>query len=304
VSAPRVWIGPEPNDAIAAAVERGGGEIVKSPAEGDGFIWLSWSRAADISELLHDGVRWVQLPSAGVDRWFAQGLLDDRRKWTGAQGAYADDVAEHVLAFLLAAARQLPQAAKRRTWAAGEGLRVAGSTVGIVGAGGIGEAVLRRLTPFGARILALTRSGREVPGADRSLSSDDLDELLAESEYVVLALPLTGESRGLIGARELDLIGPRGWLLNVARGALVDTDALVDALRAGRIAGACLDVTDPEPLPDGHPLWDLDNVLVTPHVANPPQLEIDALAPRVEENVRRFAAGEELLGHIDLARGY
>ena len=209
-----------------------------------------------------------------------------------------------MLAFVLAGARNLPQAAKRRTWKRDEGRRFAGATVGIVGAGGIGRATIERLAPFGVRVLALTRSGREVPGAERSLSFADLDELLGQSDYVVLAAPLTAETRGLIGARELDLIGPRGWLLNVARGGLVQTDALVDALRESRIGGACLDVTDPEPLPDGHPLWDFENVLITPHVANPPELEAELLAPRVEENVRRFAAGNELEGLIDVARGY
>ena len=304
MSVPRVWIGPEPNDAIAAAVERGGAAVAARPQDAEAFVWLSYSRAPEITEVLHDGVRWVQLPSAGVDRWVAHGLFDDRRTWTGAQGAYADDVAEHVLAFILAAARRLPQAAKQRSWVRDEGRRLAGATVGIVGAGGIGTAVIERLAPFGARVLALTRSGREIQGAERSLPVQSLDELLEASDYVVLALPLTEESRGLIGARELDLIGPDGWLLNVARGAIVQTDALFEALRENRIAGACLDVTDPEPLPDGHPLWDLENVLVTPHVANPPQLEIDVLASRVEDNVRRFAAGEELVGVIDVCRGY
>jgi phosphoglycerate dehydrogenase-like enzyme len=304
VSRPRVWVGPEPNEEVAAAVERGGASVVARAEEAEAVVWLSWSRAAEMSGALHDGIRWVQLPSAGVDRWVAQGLLDDRRLWTGAQGAYADDVAEHVLAFVLAAARRLPQAAKRRTWARDEGRRLAGATVGIVGAGGIGAAVIARLSPFGARVLALTQSGREVPGADRSLSAEGLDEFLQESGYVVLALPLTEESRGLIGARELDLIGPDGWLVNVARGAIVQTDALVDALREERIAGACLDVTDPEPLPEGHPLWDFENVLVTPHVANPPHLEMAVLAARVEENVRRYVSGEELVGRIDVGRGY
>jgi phosphoglycerate dehydrogenase-like enzyme len=304
VSAPRIWIGPEPNDVVAAAVERGGGLIVEEPGKAEAFVWLSWSRAAEIADVLHEKIRWVQLPSAGIDRWVGQGLLDNLREWTGAQGAYADDVAEHVLAFLLAAAKRLPQAAKRRSWERDEGRRLAGATVGIVGAGGIGVGVIERLAPFGARVLALTRSGREVSAAARSLPMEDLDELLEASDYVVLALPLTDESRGLIGLRELELIGPEGWLLNVARGAIVQTDALVEALRERRIAGACLDVTDPEPLPDGHPLWDFENVLMTPHVANPPHLEIAALASRVEENVLRFAAGEELLGRIDVARGY
>ena len=304
MSVPRVWIGPEPNEAIAAAAERGGGSVTSRLDEADSVVWLSWTRAAEMSDVLHDGIRWVQLPSAGIDRWVEEGLLDDRRTWTGAQGAYADEVADHVVAFILAAARDLPQAAKRKTWRRGEGRRFTGATVGIVGAGGIGKATIERLKPFGARVLALTRSGREVPGAERSLGFERLDELLEESDYVVLAAPLTEETRGLIGPRELDLIGPRGWLVNVARGAIVKTDALVEALRDGRLGGACLDVTDPEPLPDGHPLWDLENVLITPHVANPPELEIELLAPRVEENVRRLAEGRELEGLVDVGRGY
>jgi phosphoglycerate dehydrogenase-like enzyme len=304
VSAPRVWIGPEPNEAIAAAVERGGGAIVPDSAAAEALIWLSYDRAPEITSLLHDCIRWVQLPSAGVDRWISRRLLDDRRVWSGAQGAYAADVAEHVLAFILAAARSLPQAARRRTWVREAGRRLEGATVGIVGAGGIGRETIARLAPFGVRVLALTRSGRDVAGAQRSLGFDGLDELLAESDYLVLTAPLTAETRGLIDAPELDLLGSRGWLVNVARGPIVKTDALVQALREGRIGGACLDVTDPEPLPDGHPLWDFENVLVTPHVANPPDLEIDLLAARVEENVRRFAAGRALAGIIDVARGY
>jgi phosphoglycerate dehydrogenase-like enzyme len=301
---PRLWIGPEPNKTIAAAVERAGGLVVAHPEDADAVVWLSYSRASEVRDVLHDGVRWVQLPAAGIDRWVTEGLLDENRVWTGAQGAYADDVAEHVLAFLLAAARRLPQAANRRSWIREAGRRFEGATVGLVGAGGIGEAVIRRLAPFGVRVLALTRSGRKVPGAERSLGFEALDELLRESDYVVLAAPLTEQTRGLIGARELELIGPDGWLVNVARGPILQTDALVAALRGGRVGGACLDVTDPEPLPDGHSLWDFDNVVITPHVANPPDLEIDLLAARVEENVRCFAEGRTLAGRIDPRRGY
>ena len=304
MSPPRAWVGPEPNEAIAAAVERGGTALAARPEDAEAFVWLSYSRAAEITECSttgSDGCSFLRRASTGGSR---RDCSTTGGLGPAPRGAYADDVAEHVLAFILAAARRLPQAAKQRSWVRNEGGRLAGATVGIVGAGGIGTAVIERLAPFGVGVLALTRSGREIPGAKRSLPSESLDELLEASDYVVLALPLTEESRGLIGARELDLIGPDGWLLNVARGAIVQTDALVEALRGNRIAGACLDVTEPEPLPDGHPLWDFENVLVTPHVANPPQLEIGVLAARVEDNVRRFAAGEELVGVIEVGRGY
>jgi phosphoglycerate dehydrogenase-like enzyme len=254
--------------------------------------------------VLHPSIEWVQLESAGVDRWLEDGLVDRERRWTAVHAVYAPDVAEHAVAFLLAAARRLPQAARRSEWRSLDAEPLAGRTVGLVGAGAIGRETIARLRPFGVRVLALTRSGRAVEGAERSFGSEGLDELLRASDHVVLALPLTPQTRRLIGERELELIGPSGWLVNVGRGPLVDTDALVRALAGRRIGGACLDVTDPEPLPAGHPLWRFDNVLVTPHVANPPGTIYEPLARLVEENVRRFAAGRELLGEIDPERGY
>ena len=174
----------------------------------------------------------------------------------------------------------------------------------IVGAGGIGRALITLLEPFGAEVIAVTRRGRDVPGAARTLPADRMHEALARARHVVIAAPATDGTRHLIGAPELAAMREDAWLVNVARGSLVDTDALVEALRAGAIAGAALDVTDPEPLPDGHPLWELPNVLITPHVANPAEAEKRAYAERVRENVRRLGAGEELLGVVDADAGY
>jgi D-3-phosphoglycerate dehydrogenase len=306
----RVWLPPETPAVFADAILRGGGEVV---ALGNanvlfpyGYTSVTADQALFLRSLLTESVEWVQLQPAGVEDWFALGLLDDRRLWTSSAGAYAVAVAEHVMALLLAAAKRLAECARADTWrrAELEGVPLAGSTVGIVGAGGIGREIIRRLHPFGVRVIASTHSGAEVPGAARSLGAHDLDDLLEESAYVVLCAPLTPETHGLIGARELDLLGPAGTLVNVARGALVDTDALVAALRDGRLGSAFLDVTEPEPLPDGHPLWSEPRALITPHVANTrAQLEA-ALVRRVEQNVARFRAGEPLLGAIDPAAGY
>ena len=174
----------------------------------------------------------------------------------------------------------------------------------IVGAGGIGRALIGLLEPFGAEVIAVTRRGHDVPGAARTLAADRVGEAWGEAHHVVIAAPATDGTRHLVGARELAAMREDAWLINVARGSLVDTDALVEALRAGSIAGAALDVTDPEPLPDGHPLWELPNVLITPHVATPPEAERRHFAERVRENVRRLAAGEELEGLIDPDGGY
>ncbi len=284
------------------AIERAGGSLADA-RDANAIVWRG-GRPEEIRDVLHAGIRWVQLDWAGMDRWIEEGILDRQRRWTGASDVFAPDVAEHALAFVLAAARRLPQAARRGEWVEVGGEPLGGRTVAVVGGGAIGRETIARLRPFGVRIVALTRSGRAVEGADRSLPRKRLEEALAESAYVVLALPLTDDTRGLIGARELDLLGSEGWLVNVARGPLVDTAALVRALAEGRIAGACLDVTDPEPLPADHPLWRFENVLVTPHVANPPGTVDERLADLVEKNVRRFREGRELLGVVDLDRGY
>jgi phosphoglycerate dehydrogenase-like enzyme len=301
---------PGTPEAMAEAVRRGGGEIV-APERANAILWYGSAHAAPdhvlaMRPLLSAAVRWVQLPWAGIEDTFELGLIDADRVWTAATGAYGVTVAEHVVALFLAAARRLPECARADTWRRSEleGVPLAGCTVGIVGAGGIGRETIRMLEPFGVRTIALTRSGRDVPGADRSLGPDGLEELLAASDYVVVCAPLTAETRGLIGPRELALIGPRGVLVNVGRGPVVDTDAVVAALRSGRLGRAHLDVTDPEPLPDGHPLWSEPHALITPHVANT-RARLDAeLERRIEENVRRFGAGDPLLGVIDVAAGY
>jgi phosphoglycerate dehydrogenase-like enzyme len=208
---------------------------------------------------------------------------------------------------MLAADKALHRFARERAWT-GEGRHevrsLEGASVLIVGAGGIGRALIGLLEPFGAEVIAVTRRGHDVRGAARTLAADRLDEVWGEARHVVIAAPATDGTRHLVGARELAAMREDAWLINVARGSLVDTDALVDALRSGSIAGAALDVTDPEPLPGDHPLWTLPNVLITPHVATPPEAERRHFAARVRENVRRLAAGEDLEGLIDPEGGY
>jgi phosphoglycerate dehydrogenase-like enzyme len=298
----QVFVGRDRPALLLAAVERAGGSLA-SAADANVVIWTEGG-ADELRSVLHPGIEWVQLALAGVEGWLDSGLVDDTRVWTSARGLYSARVAEHVVALILAAAKGLITAARHETWSHREVDLLAGATVGVVGAGGIGAETFRRLEPFGVRRIGLTRTGASVPGADLSVGPEGLEALLRESDYVVLAAPLTPETENLIGASELSLIGPRGWLVNVARGRLVDARALLDAVRKGIILGACLDVTDPEPLPDGHPLWRCDNVLITPHVANPWSRHHELLARRVAENLDRFQGGRDLLGVVDPARGY
>ena len=308
-SGPKVYIGPDDNqfgpetaDAVREGVERGGGKVCADPGEAEAIVWLG--SASGLADVLHENVRWVQLHSAGVEGWMEGGLIDERRVFTSAAGAYAETVAEHALALMLAGARRLHECARATQWEKRFGRLFVGSTVVILGAGGIGKALIRLLEPFNTRILAVTRSGRQVSGATESFSADEVDKLWSEGDFFVIAAPATATTSKMIGARQLEAMHEHAWVINVARGSLIDTEALIEALSAGSIGGAALDVTDPEPLPDGHPLWTEPRALITPHSANPPDALVRRLVERVEENVARFKAGEELIGVIDVEAGY
>jgi phosphoglycerate dehydrogenase-like enzyme len=174
----------------------------------------------------------------------------------------------------------------------------------IVGTGGIGRSLAAMLTPFEVRVVGVNRSGRGLAEAERTVTIDRLPEVLPEADYVVLAAATTDETKGMFNAPTLALMKSDAWLVNVARGALVDTDALVEALENGTIGGAALDVTSPEPLPDDHPLWALENAIITPHVANTWVMGLPALSALVTRNVSKFGAGEELEGLVDPQLGY
>jgi D-3-phosphoglycerate dehydrogenase len=292
---PVVHVAPESDRAIEEAITAAGGRI--GPLDGaDALVWLD-SNPKSFSGELPDRIRWVQLPSAGVEAWLDR--IDADRVWTSAAGAYGLPVAEHALALMLAGTRRLADFARADTWTRPPLRPLDGSTVAIVGAGGIGRALIGLLEPLDVEVLAVTRRGR-----DGTLPADRLPAILPAAHHVVIAAPATAQTRHVIGAAELDAMREDAWLVNVARGSLVDTDALVAALAAGSIAGAALDVTDPEPLPDGHPLWSEPRALITPHVANPDATLRRYLARHVQENVARFAKGEPLLSVIDLEAGY
>lgn len=292
-----------PAAAIIKAVQAGGGRLV-GPDKAEVLVWTDPTDAPALADLL-DGlpqVRWVQLPFAGVDRFSA--LLDDRRVWTSAKSAFSDPVAEHALALGLAGLRQLPRRARAHSWGDEAGLRLTGSKVTVVGGGGIARSLLGMLAPFAVDATVVRRHVSPVTGAARVVGPERLHESLTGARLVVLALSLTPETRGIIGAAELRAMETDAWLVNVARGAHVVTDDLVEALRNESIGGAALDVTDPEPLPPGHPLWDLGNCLITPHTANTQPMAEPLFAERIRENLVRYAAGRPLVGLVDPALGY
>jgi phosphoglycerate dehydrogenase-like enzyme len=292
---PTVHVAPEPDPDVEAAVRLAGG-VLGPLSEADGLVWVDANPDGFLDEL-PDGVRWVQLPSAGVEGWLER--IDRQRLWTSAAPAYGRAVAEHALALMLAGVRRLHDFARATTWTRPPVTQLAGSTVALIGTGSIGRALIELLGPFRVEVLAVTRSGREG-----TLPIERVDEVWPQAHFVVIAAPATPATRHLVGAPQLAAMREDAWLVNVSRGALVDTEALVAALAEGSIGGAALDVTDPEPLPDGHPLWSSPRALITPHVANPDVTLRRDLAGLVREQVRRLGAGEPLLSPVDPDAGY
>jgi len=222
---------------------------------------------------------------------------------------HGEAIAEHVFALLLAHTRRLREVFQyqdARRWGHRELTvpAVAGRTMGILGLGTIGAEVARRAVAFGMRVLGTKRRPAPIPGVERVLPADGLDAVLRESHVLVLALPLTPATRGLIGARELALLPRGGFVVNVARGGLIDETALVAALREGHLAGAGLDVFAEEPLPSTSPLWALPGVIVTPHTSGDFPDYMDRILPLFCENLRRYLAGQPLSNIVDPVLGY
>ncbi|MGH2734819.1 MAG: D-isomer specific 2-hydroxyacid dehydrogenase family protein [Actinomycetota bacterium] len=303
-----VAIRPNATDALEQAVEEGGGSLGE-PDSADALVWTNPGDPKGMQQVLAgSAVRWVQLPFAGIELFFAAGVIDPELTWTCAKGIYGPACAEHALALMLVAARRIHEHVRAGHWVGrtldAPEFRLAGRTAVVVGTGGIGRALVEMGAPLGLRFVGVNRSGRALSGADRTVPVAELPAVLPEADFVVVAAALTKQTRGLFDASLLRHMSESAWLINVARGGLVDTDALVDALRGGRIGGAGLDVTDPEPLPDGHTLWSLDNCLITPHVANTWPMGLAELPGLVSRNVARFGAGEELEGLVDPELGY
>ena len=303
---PRIAVGPRPAGWAAEAIRRGGGEPVPLDTEPEGLVWTDGAALDDLRSVLaaRPGISWVQLPQAGIERVVETGVIDQARRWTSAKGAYAEPVAEHALALLLAGLRQLTVRARARSWGEPGGVSLFGQPVTIVGGGGIAAELLCLLEPFRTEVTVVRRHPEPLPGAARTIGADRLAEALAGARAVMLTLALTPQTKGLIGRAELAAMERDAWLVNVARGGLVETAALLDALLSEQIGGAALDVTDPEPLPPGHPFFNLPNCLITPHTADTEEMTRPLLADRIAENVRRLAAGQQLVGQVDPDLGY
>lgn len=258
---------------------------------------------------------WVQAQSAGVERYLAVKELADTERivLTNMRGIHGPAIADHVFAMLLALTRDLPVHLAGRaegSWRPdGSGvlrpIALKGRTLLVVGLGGIGTEIARRGHGFDMHVVGTRRGDDPAPDfVERVGKPQDLLALLPGADVVAIAVPLTAETTRLFDRAAFAAMKPGSYLVNIARGKVVDTDALLAALKSGKLAGACLDVTDPEPLPRDHPLWKLPNVVITPHVSSEAELTDERRFALLLENLRRFDAGEPLLNVVDKRAGY
>ena len=248
---------------------------------------------------------WLQAMGAGVD-WALVPALPAGVVVTRIPGIFGPWMREYVLGWCLSITQRTEtyrSAQRERRWRQ-EILpeRLAGKTMLIVGLGDIGRTIAVGAGALGVRVIGVSRSGRAVRGVERVFRLPRLERALSEADFVIVVLPLTADTRGLIGAEALAAMKPTAWLFNIGRGAVVDEPALIEALKSRRIGGAVLDVFSTEPLPSDHPLWGLDNVVVTPHISGPSTPA--EITPVFNDNLARWLAGRPLRHVVDRARGY
>ncbi|MBI4610061.1 MAG: D-2-hydroxyacid dehydrogenase [Candidatus Rokubacteria bacterium] len=303
---------PEEADAYARLVKAPRGAILlhscATPEEAsfvieEAEILYAWNFPAEL--LARAGrLRWIQVMGAGAERFLVP-ELPRSAVITRAAGVFGPWMAEYTLAWCAWVTQRMEQfreAQRHHRWAAARPDRLRGQTLAVVGLGDIGREIGRLAHAFGMRVVGVSRSGRKPRGADAVYRPSGLTRAVAGCDFTVVTLPLTADTRGLIGERELRAMKPSAWLLNLGRGPVVQERALLRALEEGWIAGAILDVFDTEPLPADHPFWGRENVVVTPHIAGPSVPE--EIAPIFNENLRRYLAGKRPRYVVDRSRGY
>lgn len=310
----RIHFHPEYWEETAQHLVAAGHETTNDIAEADVLLFNSFPK--DFPDPLPENIRLIQYAFAGVDHLRNAGILSATNaagiRWANAGGLYGESVAESALALMLSVAHMHPHVTKRASWMYREADENTlwlhgGKKILLIGAGRIGEQLIKFVEPFGPEITAVNKSGRDVAGAQQTLSFDEFTAnsgALAEADFVVVIAPLTEETKGMITADFFAQMKDTAIFVNVGRGGIVNTDDLVAALQNKQIFGAGIDVVDPEPLPDDHPLWQLENVVITPHVATTMERTRTLLGPLAVDNLAAFEAGESMKTEVDIAAGY
>lgn len=291
-------------------------DVIENPGDeagfGDADAIIGW-RLTSEQLAKTPGLQWLQTASAGVERVVTPEMIDRSVVITNASGVHAVSISEHLMAMMLAFARRLPlllHNQQRHVWRdenlRGEVFELSGQTLMVVGVGDIGIALGDRAIGFGMRVIGVRRRP-DLPVPDsfsEIISTAELKTRIGDADHVAICLPLTDNTRGLIDVGTIDAMKPGAYIYNIGRGPIIDQDAMVQALTDGTLGGAGLDVTDPEPLPENSPLWDMPNVLITAHTSGSSPVYWERASEIVIENVRRWQAGEPLINVIDVEQGY
>jgi phosphoglycerate dehydrogenase-like enzyme len=272
------------------------------------FVWDF--RSTELRDAWHrvDKLQWVHVAGAGVDAVLFPDMVESRVTLTNSRGVFDRSIAEYVLGLMLVFAKELHQTLglqQQKKWVHRETEMLAGRKLLVVGAGSIGRTIARLARCAGMEVDAIARTARSSDeDFGRVFASEDLNDALPSVDYVVVAAPLTAQTRGMFGAAQFERMKPSARLINVGRGPIVDEPALIEALRDGRIVGAALDVFSEEPLPEDSPLWEMPQVVVSPHMSGDFVGWLEALGELFVENFRRWERGDELLNVVDKERGY
>jgi phosphoglycerate dehydrogenase-like enzyme len=253
-------------------------------------------------------LRWIHTASAGVETLLNETIKQRKIVLTNSAGVHAIPIAEwvlHAMLMIVKHARHMLAAQDAHRWDRSMPLdELTEKTLTVLGTGGIGQAIIQRAAGFDMRIWGINRSGRPVDGVERLATYDEWHKLLPETDFLVVTVPLTDQTRQMIGKRELEMLGPNGWIINIARGAIIDEPALVAALQDGTIGGAALDTFEQEPLPPDNPLWGLPNLIISPHHSGSSPRTMDRVLGLFAENLRRYIDKQELINVVDQEAGY
>ena len=300
------------NEVVAARIAEARPELRLLTAHGEdevrvrlpeAEILFAWEFPMQLLPLANR-LRWFQVMGAGLERLAGAGVPEGIVV-TNMKGIFGTAMAEYALAYMLAHTQSIPRILNQqqgRRWEQFEPALVAGKTAGVIGLGSIGREIAKRCAAFGMRVVGLNRSGAPVEGVERTYAVAEMEQFLPECDFLISVVPQTAESTGLLNAERLELLKPGCFYVNIGRGNIVDLDALRDALAAGQLAGAALDVFPAEPLPPDHPIWDAPNTFITPHISGVNRPE-DVTGVFLD-NLTRYMAGEPLRNVVDLKRGY
>ncbi len=302
-----VALEPKQFPAYLEAIESAGAKVVPIGLEVRALVWTDYANPQGLADTLaaNPQLEWVQLPFAGVDA-FSE-IIQAKPIFTSAKRSYSEPVAEHALMLCMALGRILPDRIRATSWGKKHADSLFDAEVLIIGGGGIAEQLVEMLLPFRSKITVVRKRPEAAFLSDftgRIVGFEELDAELPKAQFVVLACALTDETRFLFNSDRFALMRADSYLVNIARGEVVDQDALLSALSSGQIAGAATDVTYPEPLPEGHPMWSEPRLIITPHTADTLPQVTRLFSERLRVNVSAWLSGKELTGVVDKELGY